>query len=70
MSTLPPISSYLMVTPAVTKPRQLAPTVGRVPRGVTITGEAQRNMQDHLIPFVILILATLFFSWLAVQNRL
>ena len=27
MVTLPPISSYLLVTPAVTKPRQLAPTV-------------------------------------------
>ena len=47
MSTLPPISSYPLVTPAVTKPRQLAPTVGQVPRGVTITGEAQRGMQ-HL----------------------
>ena len=44
-STLPPISSYLMVTPAVTKPRQLAPTVGLVSKGVTITGEAQRCMQ-------------------------
>ena len=36
-----------MVTPVVTKPRQLAPTVGRVSKGVTIIGEAQRGMQ-HL----------------------
>ena len=54
MATLPPISSYLMVTPAVTKPRQLAPTVGPVPRGVTITGEAQRNMQHLAIGRVLI----------------
>ena len=54
MSTLPPISSYPLVTPAVTKPRQLAPTVGRVPKGVTITGEAQRNMQHLAIGRVLI----------------
>ena len=36
-----------MVTPAVTKPRQWAPTVGRVSKGVTIIGEPQRGMR-HL----------------------
>ena len=54
MSTLPPISSYAMVTPAMTKPRQLAPTVGRVSKGVTIMGEAQRGMQ-HLANCQVLI---------------
>ena len=49
MSTLPSISSYPMVTPAVTKPRQLAPTVGRVSKGVTITGEAQRGTKNLII---------------------
>ena len=43
MSTLPSISSYPMVTPAVTKPRQLAPTVGQVSKSVIITGEALRG---------------------------
>ena len=49
MSTLPPISSYPMVTPAVTKPRQLAPTVGRVSKSVIITGEAQRETKNLII---------------------
>ena len=56
MSTLPPISSYPLVTPAVTKPRQLAPTMGRVSKGVTITGEAQRGMQHLAIGHVELLL--------------
>ena len=54
MSTLPQTSSYPMVTPAVTKPRQLAPTVGRVSKGVTITGEAQRGMQHLAIGRVLI----------------
>ena len=54
MVTLPPISSYPLVTPVVTKPRQLAPTVGLVSKGVTITGEAQRNMQHLAIGRVLI----------------
>ena len=49
MSTLPSTTSYPMVTPAVTKPRQLAPTVGLVSKGVIITGEAQRGMKNLII---------------------
>ena len=54
MSTLPPTSSYPMVTPAVTKPRQLAPTVGRVSKSVTIMGEAQCGMQHLAISRVMI----------------
>ena len=43
-----------MVTPAVTKPRQLAPTVRRVSKGVMITGEAQRGMQHLAIGQVLI----------------
>ena len=43
-----------MVTPAVTKPRQLAPTVGLVSKGVTLTGEAQHGMQHLAIGRVLI----------------
>ena len=44
-TSLPPNSSYPMVTSAVTIPRQLAPTVGPGSKGVYITGEALRGMR-------------------------
>ena len=34
---------------AVTTPRQLAPTVGPVMKGVEITGEARRGMENFII---------------------
>ena len=44
-----PKSSYLLVTSAMTIPRQLAPTMGPTSKGVCIMGEARRGMQNLVI---------------------
>ena len=44
-----PNLSYPLVTSAVTIPRQLAPTMGPASKGVCITGEARRGMQNLVI---------------------
>ena len=47
--TMASYPSYPMVTSDVTIPRQLAPTVGPMPKGVYITGEALLGMEQFAI---------------------